>query len=124
VVLWNLHAKGKLLQRLETVVVRQRPGTSHWHSGLDYSGHDLLIGNRFGGTIAAFDCEREFVGNLLDGTTQPMRSTGCGDSEFDKSRHYEAGDDGNSSRVLLFFAAGIDNYAARSVRDFHAVAAS
>jgi uncharacterized protein (TIGR03118 family) len=75
--------------------------------------HHLLIGNRFGGTIAAFDVANgEFRGNLLDTTGAPISIEGLWGIEFDNRGNNEAGTTTNpSTGPALFFAAGIDNYA-------------
>jgi uncharacterized protein (TIGR03118 family) len=75
--------------------------------------HHLLIGNRFGGTIAAFDVATgEFRGNLLDTTGVPIAIDGLWGIEFDNRGNNEAGTTANpSTGPALFFAAGPDNYA-------------
>lgn len=75
--------------------------------------HHLLIGNRFGGTIAAFDpVSGKFRGNLLDATGAPISIDGLWGIEFDNRGNNEAGTTANpSTGPALFFAAGINNYA-------------
>jgi uncharacterized protein (TIGR03118 family) len=75
--------------------------------------HHLLIGNRFGGTIAAFDVANgEFRGNLLDTTGAPLSIDGLWAIEFDNRGNNEAGTTANpSTGPALFFAAGINGYA-------------
>ena len=75
--------------------------------------HHLLIGNRFGGTIAAFDlASGKFRGNLLDTTGAPISIDGLWGIEFDNRGTNEAGTTANpSTGPALFFAAGIDGYA-------------
>lgn len=75
--------------------------------------HHLLIGNRFGGTIAAFNLANgKFVGNLLDTTGAPIAIDGLWDIEFDNRGSNEAGTTANpSTGPALFFAAGINGYA-------------
>jgi uncharacterized protein (TIGR03118 family) len=75
--------------------------------------HHLLIGNRFGGAIAAFNmASGEFRGNLLDTTGAPISIDGLWGIEFDNRGNNEAGTTANpSTGPALFFAAGTDNYA-------------
>ncbi len=75
--------------------------------------HHLLIGNRFGGTIAAFDpATGAFKGNLLNTAGAPIAIDGLWDLEFDNRGGNEAGTTATpSTGPALFFAAGIDNYA-------------
>ena len=78
-----------------------------------FFSHDLLIGNRFGGTIAAFDVvSGKFLGNLLDANDAPIAIDGLWGLEFDNRGTNEAGTTANpSTGPALFFAAGINNYA-------------
>jgi uncharacterized protein (TIGR03118 family) len=78
-----------------------------------FFSHDLLIGNRFGGTIAAFDpVSGHFLGNLLDGSDAPITIDGLWALETDNRGSNEAGTTTTpSTGPALFFAAGIDNYA-------------
>ena len=72
-----------------------------------------MIGNRFGGTIAAFDVvSGKFLGNLLDAKSSPIAIDGLWGLEFDNRGNNEAGTTTNpSSGPALFFAAGINGYA-------------
>jgi uncharacterized protein (TIGR03118 family) len=78
-----------------------------------FFSHDLLIGNRFGGTIAAFDvASGKFLGNLLDASNAPIAIDGLWGLEFDNRGTNEAGTTATpSTGPALFFAAGINNYA-------------
>jgi uncharacterized protein (TIGR03118 family) len=78
-----------------------------------FFSHDLLIGNRFGGTIAAFDVvSGRFLGNLLDASNAPIAIDGLWGLEFDNRGTNEAGTTAiPSTGPALFFAAGINNYA-------------
>lgn len=75
--------------------------------------HALLIGNRFGGTIAAFNpVTGKFLGNLLDANDAPIAIDGLWGLEFDNRGGNEAGTTAHpSTGPALFFAAGIDGYA-------------
>jgi hypothetical protein len=72
-----------------------------------------LIGNRFGGTIAAFDpVSGRFLGNLLDANDTPIAIDGLWGLEIDNRGNNEAGTPAHpSTGPALFFAAGIDGYA-------------
>jgi uncharacterized protein (TIGR03118 family) len=102
---------GRLLQRLQHV-----PGTLNapWGVALapqdfGFFSHDLLIGNRFGGTIAAFNAaDGRFLGNLLDASGNPIAIPGLWGLEFDNRSNNQASP---SPGPALFFAAGINNYA-------------
>ncbi len=49
-----------------------------------FFSHALLIGNRFGGTIAAFDVvSGKFLGNLLDANDAPIAIDGLWGLAFD-----------------------------------------
>jgi hypothetical protein len=78
-----------------------------------FFSHDLLIGNRFGGTIAAFDVVTgKFLGNLLDASDAPIAINGLWGLEFDNRGNNEAGSTTTpSTGPALFFAAGINGYA-------------
>jgi hypothetical protein len=78
-----------------------------------FFSHDLLIGNRFGGTIAAFDVvSGKFLGNLLDANSSPIAIDGLWGLEFDNRGGNESGTTATpSTGPALFFAAGINNYA-------------
>ena len=107
-------AKGKLLQRLENGPWLRAPwGVALAPQDFGFFSHDLLIGNRFGGTIAAFDVvSGKFLGNLLDANDAPIAIDGLWGLEFDNRGTNEAGTTATpSTGPALFFAAGIDNYA-------------
>jgi uncharacterized protein (TIGR03118 family) len=102
---------GRLVQRLQHV-----PGTlkAPWGVALapqdfGFFSHDLLIGNRFGGTIAAFNIvDGRFLGNLLDADDSPIVISGLWGLEFDNRGNNQASP---SAGPGLFFAAGINGYA-------------
>jgi uncharacterized protein (TIGR03118 family) len=102
---------GRLLQRLQHV-----PGTlkAPWGVALapqdfGFFSHDLLIGNRFGGTIAAFNiADGRFLGFLLDADDSPIAISGLWGLEFDNRSNNQASP---STGPALFFAAGINGYA-------------
>ena len=102
---------GRLVQRLQHV-----PGTlkAPWGVALapqdfGFFSHDLLIGNRFGGTIAAFNiADGRFLGNLLDADDSPIVISGLWGLEFDNRGSNQASP---SAGPALFFAAGINGYA-------------
>jgi len=107
-------AKGKLIQRLEHGPFLRAPwGVALAPQDFGFFSHDLLIGNRFGGTIAAFDVvSGKFLGNLLDAKSSPIAIDGLWGLEFDNRGNNEAGTTTNpSSGPALFFAAGINGYA-------------
>jgi len=72
-----------------------------------------LIGNRFGGTIAAFDVvSGKFLGNLLDADNEPIAIDGLWGIEVDNRGGNMGGTTATpSAGPELFFTAGIDNYA-------------
>jgi uncharacterized protein (TIGR03118 family) len=107
-------AKGKLIQRLEHGPWLRAPwGVALAPQDFGFFSHDLLIGNRFGGTIAAFDVvSGKFLGNLLDANSSPIAIDGLWGIEFDNRGNNEAGTTASpSSGPALFFAAGINGYA-------------
>ncbi|MGC1685342.1 MAG: TIGR03118 family protein [Candidatus Acidiferrales bacterium] len=107
-------AKGKLVLRLEDGPWFQAPwGVALAPQDFGFFSHDLLIGNRFGGTIAAFDVVTgHFLGNLLDATSAPIAISGLWGLEFDNRGGNEAGGTANpSTGPALFFSAGINGYA-------------
>ena len=67
-------ADGGLELRLEDGSWLQAPwGVALVPQDFGFFSHNLLIGNRFGGTIAAFDVVTgHFPGNLLDATSAPI----------------------------------------------------
>ena len=107
-------AKGRLIQRLEHGPFLRAPwGVALAPQDFGFFSHDLLIGNRFGGTIAAFNVvSGKFLGNLLDAKSSPIAIDGLWGLEFDNRGNNEAGTTTNpSSGPALFFAAGINGYA-------------
>ncbi|HEY2464498.1 MAG TPA: TIGR03118 family protein [Steroidobacteraceae bacterium] len=107
-------AKGKLLQRLEHGPWLRAPwGVALASQDFGFFSHDLLIGNRFGGTIAAFDVvSGKFLGNLLDANDAPIAIDGLWGLEFDNRGSNEAGTTATpSTGPALFFSAGINGYA-------------
>lgn len=107
-------AKGKLIQRLEHGPWLRAPwGVALAPQDFGVFSHDLLIGNRFGGTIAAFDAvSGKFLGNLLDANDSPIAIDGLWGLEFDNRGANEAGTTATpSTGPALFFSAGIDGYA-------------
>ena len=107
-------SRGRFLQRLESGPWLKAPwGVALAPQDFGFFSHDLLIGNRFGGTIAAFDVvSGKFLGNLLDANDAPIAIDGLWALEFDNRGSNEAGTTANpSTGPSLFFAAGINNYA-------------
>jgi len=107
-------AQGRLIQRLEHGPWLKAPwGVALAPQDFGFFSHDLLIGNRFGGTIAAFDVvSGKFLGNLLDANSSPIAIDGLWGIEFDNRGSNEAGTTAvPSTGPALFFAAGINEYA-------------
>jgi uncharacterized protein (TIGR03118 family) len=107
-------ARGRLVQRLEDGPWLQAPwGVALAPQDFGFFSHDLLIGNRFGGTIAAFDTVTgKFLGNLVDAAGAPIAISGLWGLEFDNRGSNEAGSTASpSAGPALFFAAGINGYA-------------
>jgi len=107
-------ATGQLVQRLEDGPWLKAPwGVALASQDFGFFSHDLLIANRFGGTIAAFDMvSGRFLGNLLDASGMPIAIDGLWAIEFDNRGRNEAGTTATpSTGPALFFAAGINNYA-------------
>jgi uncharacterized protein (TIGR03118 family) len=105
---------GRLIQRLEKRPGFQAPwGVALAPQDFGFFSHDLLIGNRFSGTIAAFNATTgNFLGNLLDADGDPIAIEGLWGIEFDNRGSNEAGTQANpSTGPALFFAAGINGYA-------------
>ena len=105
---------GRFLRHLESGPWLRAPwGVALAPQDFGFFSHDLLIGNRFGGTISAFDpVSGKFLGNLLDGNDMPIAIDGLWGLEFDNRGNNEAGTTANpSTGPALFFAAGIDGYA-------------
>jgi uncharacterized protein (TIGR03118 family) len=106
---FNIH--GRLVQRLQHV-----PGTltAPWGVALapqdfGFFSHDLLIGNRFSGMIAAFNiADGRFLGFLQDESGSPIAMPGLWALEFDNRGSNQASP---SPGPALFFAAGINGYA-------------
>jgi uncharacterized protein (TIGR03118 family) len=104
-------AAGKLVQRLQNV-----PGSlsAPWGVALapqdfGFFSHALLIGNRFAGTISAFNpTTGQFLGNLQDASGSPIVIPGLWGLEFDNRGSNQANP---SNGPALFFSAGINNYA-------------
>lgn len=107
-------ASGGLVLRLEDGPWLQAPwGVALAPQDFGFFSHNLLIGNRFGGTIAAFDVVTgHFLGNLLDSTSAPIAISGLWGLEFDNRGSNEAGSTASpSTGPALFFSAGINGYA-------------
>ncbi len=105
---------GRLLQHLQDGPWFLAPwGVALAPQDFGFFSHDLLIGNRFGGTIAAFDpTTGKFLGNLLDANSAPIAISGLWGIEFDNRGNNEAGTTASpSTGPALFFAAGINRYA-------------
>ena len=105
---------GRLVQHLENGPWLIAPwGVALAPQDFGFFSHDLLIGNRFGGTIAAFDATTgKFLGNLLDANDAPIAISGLWGIEFDNRGTNEAGTTASpSTGPALFFAAGINGYA-------------
>ena len=106
-------AQGKLLQRLQQGPWFKAPwGVALAPQDFGFFSHDLLIGNRSGGTIAAFDAvSGTFLGNLLNGANTPIAIKGLWGLEFDNRGSNEAGTTSNpSTGPALFFASGGQSY--------------
>jgi uncharacterized protein (TIGR03118 family) len=106
--------RGKLLLHLQDGPWFRAPwGVALAPQDFGFFSHDLLIGNRDGGTIAAFDVvSGKFLGNLLDATGAPIAIDGLWALEFDNRSPNEAGSTTTpSTGPALFFAAGINGYA-------------
>jgi uncharacterized protein (TIGR03118 family) len=107
-------AMGRLVQRLEHGPWLRAPwGVALAPQDFGFFSHDLLIGNRFGGTIAAFDVVTgKYLGNMLDGSSAPIAIDGLWALEFDNRGNNQAGTAASpSTGPTLFFAAGINDYA-------------
>jgi uncharacterized protein (TIGR03118 family) len=105
---------GRLVQRLENGPGFQAPwGVALAPQDFGFFSHDLLIGNRFSGTIAAYNATTgNFLGNILDANGQPIAIEGLWGLEFDNRGSNEAGTQASpSTGPALFFAAGINGYA-------------
>ena len=105
---------GKFIRHLEDGPWFRAPwGVALAPQDFGFFSHDLLIANRFGGTIAAFDVsDGRFLGNLLDASDMPIAIDGLWAIEFDNRGSNEAGTPATpSTGPALFFAAGINGYA-------------
>jgi uncharacterized protein (TIGR03118 family) len=105
---------GRFLRNLESGPWFRAPwGVALAPQDFGFFSHNLLIGNRFGGTIAAFDSTTgKFLGNLLDANDAPIAIDGLWGLEIDNRGSNEAGTTAHpSTGPALFFAAGIDSYA-------------
>jgi uncharacterized protein (TIGR03118 family) len=103
--------RGVLVRRLQhTPGILSAPwGVALAPQDFGFFSHALLIGNRFGGTIAAFNIVNgQFLGNLLDATGTPIAINGLWSLEFDNRGNNQASP---SPGPALFFAAGINGYA-------------
>ena len=103
--------RGVLVQRLQrTPGVLSAPwGVALAPQDFGFFSHALLIGNRFGGTIAAFNItDGRFLGNLLDADGSPIAINGLWGLEFDNRSSNQANP---SPGPALFFSAGINGYA-------------
>jgi uncharacterized protein (TIGR03118 family) len=110
--LFNTH--GALVRRLQAGSWLRAPwGVALAPQDFGFFSHDLLIGNRFGGTISAYDAATgNFLGDLLDTNDQPIAIDGLWGLEFDNRGNNEAGTQATpSTGPALFFAAGINHYA-------------
>jgi len=104
-------AEGKLLRRLENVAgILSAPwGVALAPQDFGFFSHDLLVGNRFGGTIAAFDpVNGHFLGLLLSADGSAIAINGLWGIEFDNRGNNQASP---SNSPALFFVAGINGYA-------------
>jgi len=108
------NSRGELVRRLQAGSWLLAPwGVALAPQDFGFFSHDLLIGNRFGGTISAYDIATgNFLGDLLDANDQPNAINGLWGLEFDNRGSNEAGTQATpSTGPALFFAAGINNYA-------------
>jgi uncharacterized protein (TIGR03118 family) len=108
------NTRGEMVRRLQAGSWLLAPwGVALAPQDFGFFSHDLLIGNRFGGTISAYDIATgNFLGDLLDANDQPIAINGLWGLEFDNRGSNEAGTQATpSTGPALFFAAGINNYA-------------
>jgi uncharacterized protein (TIGR03118 family) len=108
------NTRGVLVRRLQAGSWLRAPwGVALAPQDFGFFSHDLLIGNRFGGTISAYDIATgNFLGDLLDANDQPIAIDGLWGLEFDNRGNNEAGTKATpSTGPVLFFAAGINHYA-------------
>jgi len=111
---------GHWLQRLEDGPWFNAPwGVAQAPQDFGFFSHDLLIGNRGSGTIAAFDpVTGQFLGNLQSSASPSadLVISGLWAIEFDNRGTNEFGASTTAASTIstgpaLFFAAGIDAYA-------------
>ncbi len=103
--------RGVLVQRLQNIsgVLSAPWGVALAPQDFGFFSHALLIGNRFSGTIAAFNfTDGRFIGNLLDANDTPIVISGLWGLEFDNRTDNQANP---SPGPALFFSAGINGYA-------------
>ena len=108
------NTRGEMVRRLQAGSWLLAPwGVALAPQDFGFFSHDLLIGNRFGGTISAYDIATgNFLGDLLDANDQPIAINGLWGLEFDNRGNNEAGTQATpSTGPALFFAAGINHYA-------------
>jgi uncharacterized protein (TIGR03118 family) len=108
------NTRGEMVRRLQAGSWLLAPwGVALAPQDFGFFSHDLLIGNRFGGTISAYDIATgNFLGDLLDANDQPIAIDGLWGLEFDNRGNNEAGTKATpSTGPVLFFAAGINHYA-------------
>jgi uncharacterized protein (TIGR03118 family) len=117
--------RGIFLERLESGKWLQSPwGVALAPQDFGFFSHDLLIGNRASGTIAAFNAvDGRFLGNLEDSNNDDIVISGLWAIEFDNRAPNELGTTTTALPVVggsttltstgpaLFFSAGINNYA-------------
>jgi uncharacterized protein (TIGR03118 family) len=116
-------ATGQLVQRLQNVEGNLSApwGVALAPQDFGFFSHALLIGNRFSGTIAAFNpTTGHFLGYLLDAAGDPIAIPGLWGLEFDNRSTNQATP---STGPALFFAAGINGYADGLFGTFTPVAA-
>jgi uncharacterized protein (TIGR03118 family) len=104
-------AEGQLVQRLQNVNGNLSApwGVALAPQDFGFFSHALLIGNRFAGTISAFNpTTGQFLGNLLNADGTPIFISGLWGLEFDNRSSNQASP---STGPALFFSAGINNYA-------------
>ncbi|HWW21650.1 MAG TPA: TIGR03118 family protein [Steroidobacteraceae bacterium] len=117
--------RGIFVQRLQGGKWLQSPwGVALAPQDFGFFSHDLLIGNRASGTIAAFNpVDGRFIGNLEDTNSDTLVISGLWAIEFDNRAPNEFGTTTTALPVIggsttlsstgpaLFFVAGINNYA-------------
>jgi uncharacterized protein (TIGR03118 family) len=106
--------RGLLVQRLHSGTELNAPwGVALAPQDFGFFSHDLLIGNRGTGTIAAFDPDDgRFIGKVEDVNGNTLVISGLWAIEFDnRAPNQFSTAETASTGPALFFAAGIDNYA-------------